>query len=137
MQGPVSVAVLRAVIALGAAVSSTSALACTEWKLPSKFSVNQGGVNIVFEMGRLRNGVAHGSAHYNFGSDFRLVQGSGTTTLNGDSITMDIVWEGNAHGLYTGSIDGNGKPSGTTRDLNANGPSVFWSGRQKFKCAVE
>lgn len=111
---------------------------CKQWDVRGAWSIYQGKAWIpVFLSHKVKfvTGSAQHQARLGVQEFKKLVEGSMSGTVEGDSFSVRINWPDGPTGIYQGTIGKGGVISGITYDKNKPSSNTQWQSSRPMKCA--
>jgi hypothetical protein len=110
---------------------------CRKWVIPDYFEINHSNgwvVSTAYRVEKYKFWV-HGSHHSGASSGGTLKLTRFDTSGRNAQVRFTITWRHGAAGVYTGTIDGDGFLTGTTRDKRNPGSTARFEFHETVDCA--
>lgn len=107
---------------------------CVLWRADRTFSINQQGLNIVFNLKQDGNSLS-GSTHYTIFATGKLIRGFVVSGhIDSSRFQVRVRWDGMSLGRYDGTITSSGRLRGWTFDEVNAGDTVKWNAHKPLSC---
>jgi hypothetical protein len=125
-------------VCVGASMPTAAQAPCTKWDVFGAWDAvqsNSPGRNArFFEMRPTGGDQFQGKAMHAPVTSNQWRDGQVDGSVSGSAIRFTVFWDANSVGVYTGTIDGNGRIEGSTYDRNAPQNRATWYSERRMNC---